>query len=260
MKQTKNLFNKLRLLISNHKTRKQLECKKNTFCDCTQDLSDLCVDCFDKKRIDKVVCTEPSCWLTVASTFPDVDATWVSITANPTVVFSKTINEELWNLIEVLNWRDVVDGSWSIVDWTTFVFNPTEDLVCGTLYQVNYTWYLTDECFVSWTFTFTTEECCNMSVVSTTPVDGSIVSYIKPTISVEFSNTLNQSLGNVLEIRYADWNPTWITFTISYPSANVMSWVSNQELKPGVSYEVRYTGYNTDSCFVTWAFQLSCAE
>lgn len=59
MKQTKNLFNKLRLLISNHKTRKELECMKNDFCTCSQDLSNLCMNCRDRNRVDNVICSDP---------------------------------------------------------------------------------------------------------------------------------------------------------------------------------------------------------
>lgn len=52
----KNLFNILKLIITNPKGRKQLECKKNTFCNCSQDLSDMCITCLETNKIKPHMC------------------------------------------------------------------------------------------------------------------------------------------------------------------------------------------------------------
>lgn len=46
------------MIIANPLWRKQLWCKKNTFCDCSQDLSDLCLTCLERDKVNKVHCQE----------------------------------------------------------------------------------------------------------------------------------------------------------------------------------------------------------
>lgn len=52
----KNLFSKLKLLISHPKGRKELYCKKYEFCNCEWNLEWVCLNCGDKKRIGIHVC------------------------------------------------------------------------------------------------------------------------------------------------------------------------------------------------------------
>ena len=48
----KNLFNKLRMMISHPIGKRELMCKKNDFCDCSQDLEGMCLNCGDKRRMN----------------------------------------------------------------------------------------------------------------------------------------------------------------------------------------------------------------
>lgn len=50
MKHRKNLFNMLKFYITNTKGKKQLECKKNEFCDCSENLTTICVSCKEKTK------------------------------------------------------------------------------------------------------------------------------------------------------------------------------------------------------------------
>lgn len=50
MKHRKNLFNMLKFYITNVKWRKELECKKNEFCNCGEDLTTICMSCKEKTK------------------------------------------------------------------------------------------------------------------------------------------------------------------------------------------------------------------
>lgn len=233
MKQTKNLFNKLKFYLTWVQAKKKLQCKKNDFCDCTQDMRDMCVPCIDQNRGRFMFCPGsdpvPPCDLKVESTFPTDLTSGVAIDVNPVVVFSEDIDPLLANEMSVRDGVDEVSWTREIIDNNTFVFTPATDLDNSTEYEVRYSAWVWRDCFVEWAFTFITTDptVFNMSSQSPEfdatwfPTNGSVQITFNMDLLPAWANNitiLDDMSANVMwTTAIINWMPNVMVFTPTWP-------------------------------------------
>lgn len=235
----RNLFNKLRFYITNPLGKKQFACKKNDFCDCSVDLTDMCVTCLEQNRWRFAICPpSDGCKLDVDMVFPIQWATDVSVESNPVVVFTENLDPLLANYMTVMNVdKEIeIDGTREIVDGNTMVFTPTDDLPYDTEIEVSFGWYISRDCFVEDTFTFTTEDCHPVAPVAEFSAD--VLTGDEP-LTVQFTD---QSTNNPTS-RLRDF---WFVWGVDISAATHTGRFLNNDFGSFFSWSLAKMQYNAD--------------
>ena len=108
-------------MVSNPIGKKQLECKKNDFCDCTEDLSDVCLTCNEKRRI----------WL-----YSCVNTSWDELTANFHADMTTATTIDVVTFTDTSTWW-ATSWSWDFWDGTSSIDqNPTKLYALPWVYTV----------------------------------------------------------------------------------------------------------------------------